>query len=297
MYPRAGHTLVNGRHAPQSCCGIHAANVISGFGGGAAVDNDVILAKESASDRSAEPKRAPTVLLVDDDEKLRQLVAGFLERHGMQVLCAEDGKSADALLAQHVVDVVILDVMLPGEDGLSICRRLTGGDETRPAVIILSAAGEDTDRIVGLELGADDYLPKPANPRELLARIRALMRRAAVGGQATDSSLPLVGYEFAGWTLSIWARELSTPDGVVVPLTGGEFALLRTFVEHPREVLNRDKVLNLVRGRSSFAFDRAVDLQLSRLRRKLTAAHPDAGTLFRTVRTEGYIFGASVRRI
>jgi two-component system OmpR family response regulator len=260
------------------------------------VDVDVILAKESASDRSAEPKRGATVLLVDDDEKLRQLVAEFLEKHGMDVLCAEDGKSADALLAQHAVDVVILDVMLPGEDGLSICRRLTGGDEARPAVIILSAAGEDTDRIVGLELGADDYLPKPANPRELLARIRALIRRSVAPHQ-TEPSLPLVGYEFAGWTLSVWARELQTPDGVIVPLTGGEFALLRTFVEHPREVLNRDKVLNLVRGRSSFAFDRAVDLQLSRLRRKLTAAYGEAGNLFRTVRNEGYIFVASVRRI
>jgi two-component system OmpR family response regulator len=257
------------------------------------VEVDVIIAKESASDRAAEPKRNPTVLLVDDDEKLRQLVAEFLERHGMDGLPAADGEAADAILARQAVDVVVLDVMLPGEDGLSICRRLTGGDEARPAVIMLSAAGEDTDRIVGLELGADDYLPKPANPRELLARIRALLRRAA---PAPEPAAPHMGYEFSGWTLSIWARELQTPDGVVVPLTGSEFALLRTFVEHPREVLNRDRVLSLVRGRSSFAFDRAVDLQLSRLRRKLTAAHGDAGNLFRTVRNEGYIFVSAVRR-
>jgi two-component system OmpR family response regulator len=255
-----------------------------------------MLARESPSERLSEPKRPITVLLVDDDETLRHLVAEFLEKHGMQVLCAADGEAADAILSQNPVDVVILDVMLPGEDGLSICRRLTGGDEARPAVIILSAAGEDTDRIVGLELGADDYLPKPANPRELLARIRALLRRAT-GLQAADPAAPQIGYEFAGWTLSIWARELQTPDGVIVPLTGGEFALLRTFVEHPREVLDRDRVLSLVRGRSSFAFDRAVDLQLSRLRRKLTAAYGEAGNLFRTVRNEGYIFVASVRRI
>ncbi|MDB5460513.1 MAG: ompR [Caulobacteraceae bacterium] len=256
----------------------------------------MILAKESASDRPAEPKRVATVLLVDDDEKLRQLVAGFLERHGLDVLCAADGQSADALLARHPVDVVILDVMLPGEDGLSICRRLTGSSEARPAVIMLSAAAEDTDRIVGLELGADDYLPKPANPRELLARIRALLRRSVTVQQA-DPTPPHLGYEFAGWTLSIWARELQTPDGVIVPLTGGEFALLRTFVEHPREVLDRDRVLSLVRGRSSFAFDRAVDLQLSRLRRKLTSTYGEAGNLFRTVRNEGYIFVAAVRRV
>jgi two-component system OmpR family response regulator len=257
------------------------------------VDVDVILAKE-ASDRAADPKRNPTVLLVDDDEKLRQLVAEFLERHGMDVLPAADGEAADAILARQSVDVVVLDVMLPGEDGLSICRRLTGGDEARPAVIMLSAAGEDTDRIVGLELGADDYLPKPANPRELLARIRALLRRSVPAPEPASTHM---GYEFSGWTLSIWARELQTPDGVVVPLTGSEFALLRTFVEHPREVLNRDRVLNLVRGRSSFAFDRAVDLQLSRLRRKLTAAYGEAGNLFRTVRNEGYIFVSAVRRI
>jgi len=259
------------------------------------VDVDVILAKDSVSGRPVEPKRAPTVLLVDDDEKLRQLVAEFLERHGMEVLSVADGEGADAVLARQSVDVVILDVMLPGEDGLSICRRLTGGGEARPAIIMLSAAGEDTDRIVGLELGADDYLPKPANPRELLARIRALMRRSAATPEPAAS--PHVGYEFSGWTLSIWARELQTPDGVVVPLTGSEFALLRTFVEHPREVLDRDRLLSLVRGRSSFAFDRAVDLQLSRLRRKLTSAHGEAGNLFRTVRNEGYIFVSAVRRV
>ena len=255
----------------------------------------MILVKESFSDRPAEPKRVATVLLVDDDEKLRQLVAEFLERHGMEVVAVADGEGANAALARQSVDVVILDVMLPGEDGLSICRRLTSSGEARPAIIMLSAAGEDTDRIVGLELGADDYLPKPANPRELLARIRALLRRST--NVAPDPATPYVGYEFSGWTLSIWARELQTPDGVIVPLTGSEFALLRTFVEHPREVLDHDRVLSLVRGRSSFAFDRTVDLQLSRLRRKLTAAYGEAGNLFRTVRNEGYIFVSAVRRV
>lgn len=245
---------------------------------------------------AADGKPAPVVLLVDDDESLRQLMAEFLEKHGMTTLEAADGKSADAVLAAQAVDVVVLDVMMPGEDGLSICRRLSDREEGRPAIIMLSAAGEDTDRIVGLELGADDYLPKPANPRELLARIRALLRRP-VTSSADAAAPPPIGYEFSGWTLSIWARELQTPDGVIVPLTGGEFALLRTFVEHPREVLDRDRILNLMRGRTSFAFDRAVDLQLSRLRRKLTAAHGEAGNLFRTVRNEGYIFVSSVRRV
>jgi len=257
------------------------------------VDTQTMPARNTAATTDA--KRNPVVLLVDDDEKLRQLVADFLDKHGMDVLTAAGGEAADAILAKTVVDVVVLDVMMPGEDGLSICRRLTSRDDAaRPAVIMLSAAGEDTDRIVGLELGADDYLPKPANPRELLARIRALIRRSA---PPSDPSTPHVGYEFSGWTLSIWARELQTPDGVVVPLTGSEFALLRTFVEHPREVLNRERVLSLVRGRSSFAFDRAVDLQLSRLRRKLTAANGEAGNLFRTVRNEGYIFVSAVRKI
>src|SRR3569833_1852947 len=249
-------------------------------------------AKEAVS---AEAKRTPVVLLVDDDESLRHLIADFLEKHGMEVLPAAAGPEADEILARQSVDVVVLDVMLPGEDGLSICRRLTGRDDARPAVIMLSAAGEDTDRIVGLELGADDYLPKPTNPRELLARFRALMRRSAPAPQ--ECGAPHIGYEFSGWTLSIWAREQQTPDGVIVPLTGSEFDLLRTFVEHQREVLNRDRVLQLMRGKSTFAFDRAVDLQLSRLRRKLTAAYGEAGNLFRTVRNEGYIFVSAVRRV
>ena len=255
-----------------------------------------VMTMPAKDNSAADGKHAPIVLLVDDDESLRQLMADFLEKHGMEVLSAADGKAADAILAKQAVDVVVLDVMLPGEDGLSICRRLSSRDEGRPAIIMLSAAGEDTDRIVGLELGADDYLPKPANPRELLARVRALMRRA-IAPSPDAGSAPQIGYEFSGWSLSIWARELQTPDGVIVPLTGSEFALLRTFVEHPREVLNRDRVLNLMRGKSSFAFDRAVDLQLSRLRRKLTAAHGEAGNLFRTVRNEGYIFVSAVRRI
>ena len=235
------------------------------------------------------------ILVVDDDLRLRQLLNRYLSEQGFTVKAVENGPGMDKALEQERFDLMVLDLMLPGEDGLSICRRLTSREEGRPAVIMLSAAGEDTDRIVGLELGADDYLPKPANPRELLARIRALMRRSAQ--PATEGGQPHLGYEFSGWTLSIWARELQTPDGVIVPLTGSEFALLRTFVEHPREVLNRDRVLQLMRGKSSFAFDRAVDLQLSRLRRKLTAAHGEAGNLFRTVRNEGYIFVSAVRRI
>jgi two-component system OmpR family response regulator len=241
---------------------------------------------------------APTVLIVDDDESLQGLIADFLERHGLKVFQASDGSSVDAIVDGHTVDVVVLDVMLPGEDGLSICKRLAGRQEARPAILILSAAGDDTDRIVGLELGADDYMSKPANPRELLARIRALRRRLSTSAHFTDQA-PAPGdegYEFSGWTLSVWTHELKAPDGAPVPLTTSEFALLRAFLDHPRRVLTRDQLLHLVRGREAFAFDRAVDVQVSRLRRKLTAAHRAEGDLVRTVRNEGYMFIAVVKR-
>jgi two-component system, OmpR family, response regulator len=231
------------------------------------------------------------IVVVDDDPGIRDVVSEFLERHGFEVETAGDAAELNRMLsAGPRPDLVVLDVMLPGEDGLQICRRLSGTDG--PAVIMLSAMGEETDRIVGLELGADDYLPKPCNPRELLARVRAVLRRR---GERHDAESGLgARCEFSGWRLDMVRRELRTPDGVIVNLSGGEFSLLRAFVEHPQRVLTRDQLLDFARGPDSDAYDRAIDVQISRLRRKLD----DGGgsDLIRTVRNEGYLFTPKVVR-
>jgi two-component system OmpR family response regulator len=193
----------------------------------------------------------------------------------------------DRAIQAGTPDLVVLDLMMPGEDGLSVCKRLSqaGG----PAVIMLSAMGEDTDRIVGLELGADDYLPKPCNPRELLARVKAVLRRRAEpSGPRAQGSL----VEFDGWRLDLIRRRLVSPQGMAVELSGGEFNLLRAFVERAERVLTRDQLLDLARGPSSEAFDRSIDVQISRLRRKL--ADGSGRELIRTIRGEGYVFTAQV---
>lgn len=231
------------------------------------------------------------ILIVDDDPGIRDVVSEFLGRHGFEVETAADGKAMDQLLARGGVDLVVLDVMMPGEDGLAICRRLSaqpGG----PAIIMMSAMGEETDRIVGLELGADDYVPKPCNPRELLARIKAVLRRR---NEPRGADQPMgAGCEFAGWRLDLVRRELRSPQGVVVNLSSGEFSLLRAFVEHPQRVLTRDQLLDYARGRDSDAYDRAIDVQISRLRRKLD--DNGDGELIRTIRSEGYMFAPKVTR-
>jgi two-component system, OmpR family, response regulator len=231
------------------------------------------------------------IVVVDDDPGIRDVVSEFLTRHDFEVETAADAAELNRLLAAGPApDLVVLDVMLPGEDGLQICRRLSAVDG--PAVIMLSAMGEETDRIVGLELGADDYLPKPCNPRELLARVRAVLRRR---GERPDPQDSLgARCEFAGWRLDMVRRELRTPDAVIVNLSGGEFSLLRAFVEHPQRVLTRDQLLDFARGPDSDAYDRAIDVQISRLRRKLD----DGGgsELIRTVRNEGYLFTPKVVR-
>jgi two-component system OmpR family response regulator len=234
---------------------------------------------------------AEHILVVDDDPGIRDVVSDFLTRHGYDVETAADGKSMERALANGSPDLVVLDVMLPGEDGLSICRRLArpGG----PGVIMLSAMGEETDRIIGLELGADDYLPKPCNPRELLARVRAVLRRRS--DNATEGDALAASCEFAGWHLDLVRHELKSPHGVVVNLTSGEFSLLRAFVERPRRVLTRDQLLEMARGPESEAFDRAIDVQISRLRRKLENSG-DGQELIRTVRNEGYMFTVKVTR-
>jgi two-component system OmpR family response regulator len=187
-------------------------------------------------------------------------------------------------------DLVILDVMMPGEDGLSAARRLV--TEGGPPVIMLSALGSDTDRIIGLEVGADDYLPKPCNPRELLARVRAVLRRRAAPERPDSAEATRV--EFAGWRLDLVRRELRDPAGTFISLSDGEFALLRTFVEHPQRVLSRDQLLDITRGRNVEVYDRAIDSQISRLRRKLNERADTE--LIRTVRNEGYMLRALVTR-
>ena len=216
------------------------------------------------------------------------MVSEFLGRHGYRVETAADSEEMERALERGPVDLIVLDVMLPGEDGLAVCRRLTSA-EGAPPIIMLSAMGEDTDRIVGLELGADDYLAKPCNPRELLARIRAVLRRPREDAATEGPALA-----FAGWRLNLLRRELTRPDGGAVALSAGEFALLRAFAERAGRVLTRDQLLERARGADADVFDRAMDVQISRLRKKL-----DDGSgleMIQTLRGEGYMFDVRVER-
>ncbi|MDP8914735.1 MAG: response regulator [Pseudomonadota bacterium] len=228
---------------------------------------------------NAEP--GDLILLVDDDPEIRQLIGDFLMQHGFRIAGAANGAEMDRQIAAERPALVVLDLMLPGEDGLTICRRLSAAG--RVPLIMLSALGEETDRIVGLELGADDYLPKPCSPRELLARIRAVLRRNE-GAEPSGGS----GYRFAGWSCDLGRRELRSPTGVSVALSSGEFRLLSAFLQHPMRVLTRDQLLDFARGPSAEIYDRAIDVQISRLRKKLTGE--DGGDLIVTVRSEGYMF-------
>lgn len=229
------------------------------------------------------------ILVVDDDPSLRSLTGTFLETHGYEVFEADGGAAMRAVLEREPIDLVILDVMMPGEDGLSLARSLTSHSEV--AIIFVSALGGETDRIIGLEVGADDYVAKPASPRELLARVRAVLRRRRGSEPAAGKD---AAYHFDGWRLDLARRVLHDPRKIVISLSDGEFSLLRVFVERPRRVLNRDQLLELSRGPESDSFDRAIDTQVSRLRRKLAAR--SAGDLIRTVRSEGYMFLPSVTR-
>jgi two-component system, OmpR family, response regulator len=231
------------------------------------------------------------ILVVDDDPDLRQLISDFLTGHGYLVEAADDTTTMRQAIAASRPDLVIMDVMMPGEDGLSAARRLAA--EEGPAIIMLSALTTDTDRIIGLEVGADDYLAKPCNPRELLARVRAVLRRR----KSTDSNdtAPSLVYEFAGWRLDTQRRDLRDAAGVFLDLSDGEFALLRCFAEHPQRVLTRDQLLDIAHGGSREIYDRAVDSQVSRLRRKLNDR--STSELIRTVRNEGYMLVPPVRRL
>jgi two-component system OmpR family response regulator len=231
------------------------------------------------------------VLLVDDEPTLRQPLADYLARQGFVVRQAEDAAKARSALLEETPDLVLLDIMMPGEDGLSLCRHLSEA-KTIP-VILLTARGEATDRIVGLEIGADDYVVKPFEPRELVARIRSVLRRSAKQPAGTVEEDAL--YEFEGWTLDPLKRRLTDPEGTVVPLSSAEFRLLVAFLSHPRQVLDRDRLLDMVQGREAHLFDRAVDNQVSRLRRKMETDSRDP-KLIQTVWGGGYRLAADVRR-
>lgn len=233
------------------------------------------------------------LLVVDDDPEITELLHDFLARQGFRVSTAADGAAMRRLMESWDFDLVILDVMLPGEDGLSLCRDLRG--KSNIPIIMLTAASEETDRIVGLEVGADDYLIKPFSPRELLARIRALFRRAApeAGGPAPSAQPRTRTFRFAGWTLDEGSRELRSPDKVLVPLSGGEFALLMVFLTHPRTVLDREALLDGTRGVMPVPFDRSIDVQVSRLRRKIEADAKEPA-LIKTVRGQGYLLACTV---
>lgn len=239
---------------------------------------------------SPAPMPSTFIALVEDDDDIRDLVGDLLEREGYDVGRCRNGTELDRLIERRRVDLVLLDLMLPGEDGLSICRRLHNAPVRLP-VIMITAKGDDIDRILGLEIGADDYLPKPFNPRELVARVRAVLRRT----REAHRPAPVSGrhYRFSGWTLDAGSRALSDPQGQSVELTGGEFSLLLALLDHPQRVLTRDQLLDWTRGRDAGPFDRTIDVQLSRLRRKLgdDPKHPD---MIRTVRGGGYLFAPTV---
>lgn len=227
------------------------------------------------------------ILVVDDDPEIRELLAHFLSQHGYSAATAADGIAMDEALAEQAADLVVLDLMLPGEDGLSLCRRLRS--ESSLPIIMLTAVSEDTDRIVGLEMGADDYLVKPFNPRELLARIKAVLRRSSADSGDNKATV----LTFDGWQLDLGRRELKRDDGTLVPLSTGEFDLLAVLAEHAQQVMSRDELMDRTRGRESGPFDRSIDVQLSRLRRKIEV-DPKSPQVIKTIRSGGYMFSLPV---
>ena len=233
------------------------------------------------------------ILIVDDDREIRTLAAEYLERSGMRVTLAANGREMRAALDKGAVDLVVLDLMLPGEDGLTLCRDLRASERKNMPVLMLTARNEEADRILGLEMGADDYLVKPFAARELLARIRSVLRRTRMlppNLQITEAATMLA---FGPWRLDTTARHLLDDNDVIVALSGAEYRLLRVFLDHPQRVLNRDQLLNLTQGREAELFERSIDLMVSRLRQRLRddAKEP---RYIKTVRSEGYVFAAMV---
>ncbi|HVJ43298.1 MAG TPA: response regulator [Dongiaceae bacterium] len=234
------------------------------------------------------------ILIVDDDREIRDLLSRFLVKHGYRVSTAADGREMRRVMADARIDLIVLDVMMPGETGLTLCGQVRASSKV--PIIMLTAVAEETDRIIGLELGADDYLAKPFNPRELLARIRAVLRR-------TDIREPVAAVEgdgnpvliFNGWKLDLATRQLTNPAGEPVELSTGEYDLLVAFAERPQRVLSRDRLLDLAKGRAAVAFDRSIDVQVGRLRRKIET-DASAPQMITTVRGGGYMFTPQVTR-
>lgn len=236
---------------------------------------------------ATEGKRLDKIVIVDDDARIRDLLRRFLAQEGYDVLLAEDARALQRITQRETVDLLVLDVMLPGEDGLSICRRLRQAGDKTP-IIMLTAKGEDVDRILGLEIGADDYLAKPFNPRELLARIHAVLRRRPVIEAPGAPTAEQEVMRFGEFSFDLAARQLSR-NGQDIPLTTGEFAMLKALVRHPRQSLSRDKLAQLARGRDFEPFDRSLDVQISRLR-KLIEVDPANPRIIQTVWGVGYVF-------
>jgi two-component system OmpR family response regulator len=237
------------------------------------------------------------ILIVDDDRDIRTLLADYLEKQGLRCTTAADGREMRAALETHRIDLIVLDIMMPGEDGLTLCRNLRASESpnANTPVLMLTARGEDMDRIIGLEMGADDYLPKPFVPRELYARVRAILRRARAlppnmdakpGGHARE-------LHFTNWRLDTVSRHLIDTNGTIVALSGAEFRMLNVFLAHPQKILSRDQLMELTQGREADVFDRSIDLLISRLRQRLgdSAREP---AIIKTVRNEGYVLACEV---
>lgn len=238
--------------------------------------------------------KPPHILVVDDDPQICQLVEDYLTKHGYQVTTAHDGHQMQKRLKEAVFDLLILDIMLPGEDGISLCRKLRA--ESAISIIFLSALGDEADRIVGLEVGADDYLIKPFSPRELLARVKALLRRSQgeLGAErAKQAAVHMPDLKFEKWTLDQKRRCLISPEDITVPLSSGEYDLLLAFIEHPNRTLSRDQLLDLTSGKEAGPFDRSIDVQVGRLRKKIEV-DPKSPKIILTMRGNGYQFVASV---
>jgi two-component system OmpR family response regulator len=241
-------------------------------------------------------ERPDHILIVDDDIEIRGLLTQYLEKNGFKATAAADGRQMRAVLAAGPVDLIVLDLMLPGEDGLALCRHLRGGGPGSVPILMLTARNEDTDRIVGLEMGADDYLAKPFVARELLARIAAVLRRTRMlPPNMRAVAEPARMLTFGGWSLDTTERHLIDGAGTMVSLSGAEYRLLRVFLDHPQRVLSRDQLLTLTQGRETDVFDRSIDLLVSRLRQRLgdEAREP---RYIKTVRSEGYVFSAAIER-
>ncbi len=233
------------------------------------------------------------ILIVDDDEEIRDLLRQYLEKNGFKVSTAANGRDMRAVLAREQVDMLVLDLMMPGEDGLALCRQLHGAGGNPLPILMLTARSDEADRILGLEMGADDYLTKPFASRELLARIRAVLRRSRMIPARLQVPETEPMFRFGSWRLDTRARHLLDADGAMVFLSGAEYRLLRVFVEHPHRVLTRDQLLALTQGREAEVFDRSIDILVSRLRKRLRDDSREPACL-KTVRSEGYVFALDV---